>query len=641
MTNNHVINEDNIIQGNKISITLINDKISVEIEIDNDRKTFTDKDYDITIIELKENELKKIDINSFFYVDDQIYNEDFKNLYKNKSVYLIGFPKGGKSKFSNGKIINILEDNFTIIHKCSTEPGSSGCPIINLENNKVIGIHKGAYSKGDFNLGTVLKEPLEKFIEKNLKHKIKNNKKEFNSNEEKLINSYQESVSIKSKDSNNDLIKNNNISNELYDVIILGSSLKENILAALLSEKGCDNKRLKILQLDKNNYIGSNTVSLNLKDLFDHFRPVIEPSKKYGQSEEWNVDLISKFILSNGNMFKILSKINAFKKLKFKSCNGEYIYRYHSGGFFSKGRGNIHKISPNEIKNKYKKFFEFIQDYEKDNPSTHQKIDPNSDPKCAIEIFGLDQKTFELIGHAFASFTCAFRGHMGSFIQNIKSYMNSFDIYGNSSFIYPVFGLGKISKVFSEFFISNGGTCILNRDIDNILYDNFGNFRGIKSKGEEINGKILIANPYYIKNLLPHSIRNIGQIFRRICILDHHIPKTDCSSSGIIILPSNHRRYNDIIITFLNYDFSICRKDYFVVFISTIIETCNPIEEIKDAMELIGPVLETFDEISDMYMALNNIYNNIYINSSYDVSHNFENEINDVLDIYEKISKKK
>ena len=99
MTNNHVINEDSIIKGNTIRFTLINDKLSVEIFIDEFRKTFTDKDYDITIIELKENQFNKIDINSFFEVDDQIFNDDFKDIYINKSIYLIGFHHGGKSKF--------------------------------------------------------------------------------------------------------------------------------------------------------------------------------------------------------------------------------------------------------------------------------------------------------------------------------------------------------------------------------------------------------------------------------------------------------------------------------------------------------------------------------------------------------------
>ena len=34
-------------------------------------------------------------------------------------------------------------NKYNIIHTCSTDDGSSGSPILNLKNNKVVGIHKG------------------------------------------------------------------------------------------------------------------------------------------------------------------------------------------------------------------------------------------------------------------------------------------------------------------------------------------------------------------------------------------------------------------------------------------------------------------------------------------------------------------
>ena len=62
-------------------------------------------------------------------------------------------------------------NNYDIIHLCSTDNGSSGSPIINLENNKIIGIHK--QGSINFNKGTLLKYPLNDFI-KNIKEN-KNN----------------------------------------------------------------------------------------------------------------------------------------------------------------------------------------------------------------------------------------------------------------------------------------------------------------------------------------------------------------------------------------------------------------------------------------------------------------------------------
>ena len=50
------------------------------------------------------------------------------------------------------------------MYNCSTDKGSSGSPILNLQNNKVIGIHnKNLIS---YNIGTLLKLPIKDFINK-------------------------------------------------------------------------------------------------------------------------------------------------------------------------------------------------------------------------------------------------------------------------------------------------------------------------------------------------------------------------------------------------------------------------------------------------------------------------------------------
>jgi len=47
-----------------------------------------------------------------------------------------------------------------------------------------------------------------------------------------------------------------------YDVVILGTGLKECILSGVLSVEG-----KKVLHMDKNNYYGGDTASLNLKQV--------------------------------------------------------------------------------------------------------------------------------------------------------------------------------------------------------------------------------------------------------------------------------------------------------------------------------------------------------------------------------------
>ena len=80
---------------------------------------------------------------------------------------------------SYGLLINI--EGNDIKHTCSTENGSSGSPILNLENNKVIGIHKEAgLSTFNFNKATFLKFPLNDF-----KGEQKNDRNDSNNKNEK------------------------------------------------------------------------------------------------------------------------------------------------------------------------------------------------------------------------------------------------------------------------------------------------------------------------------------------------------------------------------------------------------------------------------------------------------------------------
>ena len=67
-----------------------------------------------------------------------------------------------KASVSYGITKNIEE--YNIYHLCSTEYGSSGSPIINLSNNKVVGIHKENILNKNVNRGTFLKFPINEYL---------------------------------------------------------------------------------------------------------------------------------------------------------------------------------------------------------------------------------------------------------------------------------------------------------------------------------------------------------------------------------------------------------------------------------------------------------------------------------------------
>ena len=171
MTNYHVLDEKYCEENKEINLLLNDDTEALIIDLTIKRRTYFNEDYDIALIEIKE-----IDkVNNFLELDDNLFKGKEKVFYEEKSVYVLQYPNGKIACVSYGLLINI--DEYNITHTCSTENGSSGSPILNLENNKVIGIHKEGSTVFNFNFATFLKYPLEKFIEKYLN---KGKKKERN-----------------------------------------------------------------------------------------------------------------------------------------------------------------------------------------------------------------------------------------------------------------------------------------------------------------------------------------------------------------------------------------------------------------------------------------------------------------------------
>jgi len=163
ITNNHIVKADFL--NNKNSKLSIDIKEKTEIkELDlNNRMKYTNEEFDITIIEIKE----KNDIKCYLELDDTILYDIVNNSNKNKdfidkTIYIIQYPESELS-VSYGILENIyLDKKHNFKHKCSTKNGSSGSPILNM-HNKIIGIHKESY-KNEYNIGTFLNDAIKEFI---------------------------------------------------------------------------------------------------------------------------------------------------------------------------------------------------------------------------------------------------------------------------------------------------------------------------------------------------------------------------------------------------------------------------------------------------------------------------------------------
>jgi len=315
ITNNHVINDKYLKESNEIDLTLNDDNESKTIKLKEKRILYTNKEYDTTIIEIKP---EKDKINSFIELDERVYKEDFSNnIFKSQSIYIIHYPFSEKVAVSYGIIKNINE--YNIEHYCCTESGSSGSPIMNLLNHKIIGIHKEGSTLYNMNKGTFLKYPINEFINKYI---IKN-KKNYNT-----INNEKKQKIIK-----NNEIKGNNKNNIMKKKNSFYDNIKNEIEITIKINKDDINK--DIYFLDNTNYIEKESKIKhfhdNLKELNESNVDLYINNKKYKYNKYfkpekegiYKIKLIIKIYIKDCSF--MFAGCNNIIDINFKSFNTKNI----------------------------------------------------------------------------------------------------------------------------------------------------------------------------------------------------------------------------------------------------------------------------------------------------------------------------
>jgi Rab GDP dissociation inhibitor len=117
----------------------------------------------------------------------------------------------------------------------------------------------------------------------------------------------------------------------------------------------------------------------------------------------------------------------------------------------------------------------------------------------------------------------------------MQLYLNSSGRYGDSPFLYPIYGLGGLPEAFSRLCAIHGGTYMLNTNPDEILFNGEGKVTGIRVGENTASAPIVICDPSYTTE---DRLKPVGRVIRAICLLDHPIPNTNDAQSIQIILPA-------------------------------------------------------------------------------------------------------
>ncbi|ODM97203.1 Rab GDP dissociation inhibitor alpha [Orchesella cincta] len=420
---------------------------------------------------------------------------------------------------------------------------------------------------------------------------------------------------------------------EEYDAIVLGTGLKECILSGMLSVSG-----KKVLHIDRNKYYGGESASITpLEDLLSKYN-LNNEGDQYGRGRDWNVDLIPKFLMANGQLVKLLIHTGVTRYLEFKSVEGSYVYK---GGRISKVPADEREALASDLmglfeKRRFKNFLIFVQEYNLEDPKTWKDFDARTMTMAQLyEKFGLDENTRDFTGHALGlqRDDDYVKAPAYSTMKRIKLYSESLARYGKSPYLYPMYGLGELPQGFARLSAIYGGTYMLDKPVDEIVMEG-GKVVGVKSGEEIARCKQVYCDPSYVSD----RVKKVGQVIRAICLLDHPIPNTkDALSTQIIIPQKQVGRKSDIYVSLVSYTHQVAAKGWFVAMVSTTVETATPEEEIRPGLALLGNIRQKFVTVSDYYEPTEDgTSNQIFISSSYDATTHFETTCLDVLDIFKR-----
>eukprot|EP00300_Choanocystis_sp_HF-7_P027185 c32257_g1_i1.p1 GENE.c32257_g1_i1~~c32257_g1_i1.p1 ORF type:complete len:446 (-),score=110.55 c32257_g1_i1:44-1381(-) len=427
---------------------------------------------------------------------------------------------------------------------------------------------------------------------------------------------------------------------EEYDAIILGTGLKECILSGILSVT-----KHKVLHMDRNDYYGGESASLNLEQLFEHFRGKgAKPSGFFSDNtrlSDYNIDLIPKLIMANGLLVKMLVFTQVYKYIELGQIEGSFVYQ----------SGNLEKVPANERealksnllgfleKRRAHKFFSFVGSYNEDDSTTHEGLDLRTMKMSKLmEKYSLSESAVDFIGHAIAL-------HRNDkyldepaleTVKRMQLYFDSITRYGLSPYIYPLYGLGELPQAFARLSAVYGGTYMLRKPFEGIVTDESGRVVGVKSEGEVARCKFVVADPSYF----PERTEVQGQIVRAICFLSQ--PPIKGTGSAQIIVPAKQvGRDTDIYISYVSHSHNVVPQNKYLAIVAALVETSNPEAELQPGFAILGQIEETFISVSDFRVPKTDGRDDgVFISKSFDQTTHFETTCLDIMDMYKRITGK-
>lgn len=345
--------------------------------------------------------------------------------------------------------------------------------------------------------------------------------------------------------------------------------------------------------------ITNNDTSTNKTAITSDKNEILTKEQILKQFRKFNIDLIPKILYGSGKLVNLLITSNICRYAEFRAidhictlfnneiknvpCSRNDVFNTNDLTIIEKRL--LMKLLTNcmnykNSKNKNEKNLE--QSEEKGKEVSNKSDDTNFheyEGKTFLEYLK-GQKLTDKIIHCvlYAISMCNEKTSLNDGIENIKKFLNSLGRYGNTPFLFPMYGCGEIPQDFCRLSAVFGGIYCLKRSIDDLkISDNHEKIDEIKFNNQNIKiGNLIIGNnniPNGLLSLFTKKDENesiplvssyCGNISRAIFITSTPIGNAELNSGGggvnIMRLPGLEEGTNGAFIIQLSHYSGTCPK---------------------------------------------------------------------------------
>jgi len=216
--------------------------------------------------------------------------------------------------------------------------------------------------------------------------------------------------------------------------------------------------------------------------------------------------------MANGKLVKMLLHTKVTKYLEWKCVDASYVAQWQKGGLLKGAKMAVCKVPANDTealksslmglfeKKRCMNFYKYVENVEVEDSTTWKDIDINAQPmRDVYKKYKLEDNTIDFLGHAVALHTSDDYLDLPAkdTLEKMQLYTESIGRYGDSPFLYPIYGLGGLPEAFSRLCAIHGGTYMLNTKVDEILFES-GKVSGIRAGEHTAKAPLVICDPSYI-----------------------------------------------------------------------------------------------------------------------------------------------